>query len=95
MSQHHVRSAVGHDIEPDNVNDMHHRHVYRAYSIPEEEHDMTSHESFMQRFERTVVDTVALFMSQPSLPLQAGAVRAFILALEAILRHGLRRVRPP
>ncbi|KDO29283.1 hypothetical protein SPRG_05820 [Saprolegnia parasitica CBS 223.65] len=48
-----------------------------------------SHDALLQRLETAVVDTVSLFMEQPNVPLHAGAARDLVLALEAILRHGI------
>ncbi|RHZ34141.1 hypothetical protein DYB26_012627, partial [Aphanomyces astaci] len=59
-------------------------------SLPEGHDTSSMHDALAQRLERAVVDTVAVFMTQPDTPLHAGSARPLILALEAILRHGVK-----
>ncbi|KAH9116238.1 hypothetical protein AeMF1_009815 [Aphanomyces euteiches] len=49
-----------------------------------------SYSTLIQSLEAAVVDTVAVFMTQPDVPLHAGSARSLVLALEAILRHGVQ-----
>ncbi|RLN91683.1 hypothetical protein BBJ28_00001695 [Nothophytophthora sp. Chile5] len=48
------------------------------------------HEEIMARFEQAVMDIVSIFISKPDSPLHEGAIRPFILALEAVLRNGIK-----
>ncbi|RQM20282.1 hypothetical protein B5M09_010671 [Aphanomyces astaci] len=59
-------------------------------SLPEGHDTSSMHDALAQRLERAVADTVAVFMTQPDTPLHAGSARPLILALEAILRHGVK-----
>ncbi|KAF0697834.1 Aste57867_11504 [Aphanomyces stellatus] len=52
--------------------------------------DANAHNALVQALESAVVDTVAVFMAQPDAPLHAGSARALVLALEALLRHGVK-----
>ncbi|KAG9402759.1 Delphilin [Aphanomyces cochlioides] len=49
-----------------------------------------SYSTLIQSLEVAVVDTVAVFMTQPDVPLHAGSARSLVLALEAILHHGVQ-----
>ncbi|ETV94429.1 hypothetical protein, variant [Aphanomyces invadans] len=76
----------------------HHHHsstVSRPQSMPtitklRDESTSTAHDLLTQRLESAVVDTVAVFMAQPNTPLHAGSARPLVLALEAILRCGVK-----
>ncbi|OQR85521.1 hypothetical protein ACHHYP_11732 [Achlya hypogyna] len=63
--------------------------VDRPLTLVSDPQPIESHDSLLHRLEIAVVDTVTLFMAQPDVPLHAGSARDLVLALEAILRHGL------
>nr|CCA20927.1 conserved hypothetical protein [Albugo laibachii Nc14] len=48
------------------------------------------HKALIRNLEHTITDMIAIFMTQPDVPLHEGSVRAFILALEAILIDGIQ-----
>lgn len=49
-----------------------------------------AHSVLVDRLEQCVMDLVAIFITNPNCPLHEGAVRALILALEAVLLDGVR-----
>lgn len=51
--------------------------------------DMERNEA-IDLLERSVTDVVSIFMTRPDSPLHEGSIRAFILAMEAVLRHGIK-----
>ncbi|RLN89230.1 hypothetical protein BBJ28_00002613 [Nothophytophthora sp. Chile5] len=61
----------------------------RERAMTEDEVTM-EHEEIMARFEQAVMDIVSIFISKPDSPLHEGAIRPFILALEAVLRNGIK-----
>lgn len=44
----------------------------------------------IELLERSVTEVVSIFMTRPDCPLHEGSIRAFILAMETVLRHGIK-----
>jgi hypothetical protein len=44
----------------------------------------------VEELESCVTDVISIFMTNPDVPLHEGSIRSFILAFEAILRHGVK-----
>lgn len=55
-----------------------------------DEERKAENERVVARLEQAVMDIVAIFIAKPDSPLHEGAVRPFILAMEAVLCNGVK-----
>ncbi|KAI9995753.1 hypothetical protein PInf_012821 [Phytophthora infestans] len=55
-----------------------------------DEERKVENERVVANLEQTVMDIVSIFIAKPDSPLHEGAIRPFILALEAVLCHGIK-----
>ncbi|KAF4127612.1 Formin Homology 2 Domain [Phytophthora infestans] len=55
-----------------------------------DEERKVENERVAANLEQTVMDIVSIFIAKPDSPLHEGAIRPFILALEAVLCHGIK-----